>query len=124
MEKPIIRDILSQIRSDNGKIKPELINKSNYFDLNKMIDYLDNGRKISTVASKEICELCGEEAGSRNYHIDGKWIWPIWIKHYLVKHKLELPESFILYMRENNFKILEANLVEKIANQKIDFDVI
>lgn len=120
----IINDIFNQILDDKEHIKPELINKSDYHDLDLIINYLENGGKIVTMASKEDCKLCGEVAGSRNYFTDGKWIWPIWIKHYLVQHKLKLPEQFILYIRENNFKIMEVNLMRKIVNQEIDYDVI
>jgi len=105
----------------NWKIRPELINASNYSDLDKIVAYLKSGGKHSTVATMKECEYCDEFAGPVNYFTDGVWMWPQWIIHYLVKHGLKLPEEFVNSIRHNDYKF-DEELVKKIISFEIEID--
>ena len=114
-----IKNLLVHICTDSENIRPELIDKVDYPDLQEILTYLDSGGKVSTVASIRKCELCNQDAGFINYHTDAKWIWPIWVKHYLIEHRIKLPTSFLRDVRSNNYSF-DEELVFKILNQEID----
>ncbi len=122
MEVVLLKDILNFILDNKEEVRSELLNTSKYEDIDYIVEYIRNGGKVSTVASKKTCEYCKEIAGAINYYTDGKWIWPEWLEHYLLIHELELPNEFILHIRTNNYSY-DENLVERIVNNEIEIDV-
>jgi len=114
-----IKDLLDYICVEESDIvKNELIGIKSYEDEDKIVQYLLDGQKFSTVASLKECDICDTIAGSINYHTDGKWLWPIWVIHYIKEHNLKLPENFIADIRENNYQY-DTELTRKIVEREI-----
>lgn len=114
-----VYNLLDFIMNKKDKVKLELIGKTTYPDKDRLLVYLLEAGKYTTLPSKRICEICGKDAGSTNYYTDGYWIWPEWISHYLNDHHIKLPDKFIGNIRKKQYKI-DNELVNGILNDTIE----
>ncbi|MFD2565702.1 hypothetical protein [Aquimarina rubra] len=114
-----LKDILNYILKEDDFIISDLLEAGNY-NANEVIDYLKKGGKISSVSSQRECEICGKLAGSINYYTDGNWVWPEWITHYILDHRIKLPDGFIDHVKKDN---LDQNLIQLIVNQDIEIEL-
>ncbi len=120
MKKYIVKDILKYVSTQEGIIKKDLLGKGNDIDVKTVLNYLAKGGKIATVSTKKQCEYCEEIAGSYNYYTDGTWVWPEWLFHYIIKHRIKLPDAFIKHIVYNND--YNKELIQKIVNQELEID--
>ncbi len=115
--KHVIKDILNFILVDE-KINLYLLNSNIIENKDKILKYLNNGYKVSTLSTMKQCEVCMSSAGPVSYFTDGYWIWPKWLNHYLTEHNIELPEKFLKKMKANNFEINKEFVKKIIENEK------
>ncbi|WP_442266752.1 hypothetical protein ACSIGC_03370 [Tenacibaculum sp. ZS6-P6] len=108
----IIKDILNFILID-GKINQDALSSDLIKNKDKILKYLNNGYKVSTVSTIQQCEICNKPAGPINYFSDGYWIWPKWLNHYLTEHNIKFPKKFLERMELNNYNI-DKNFVRQV----------
>ncbi len=68
--------------------------------------YLRSGKSYASWKGWADCRLCpdGKHLGSDDL-TDGEWVWPQGLDHYVLDHKVRLPDEFIASMRRNGWHI-------------------
>jgi hypothetical protein len=51
-----------------------------------------------------ICRLCGERTGTGE-SMDGEWVWPEGLAHYVEAHSVRLPEEMVTWMQEREWRV-------------------
>jgi hypothetical protein len=101
----IIRDLVGMICNESLEVNAELIGKSREGDQDKILNYFNHGIIWSATASLKRCEFCDAIAGPITYLIDGAWLWPKFIHHYIEVHGLQLPQAFLLHIRNLGYEV-------------------
>lgn len=74
---------------------------------NNLVGYIKQGVPCIEWRGWSTCRICKEHLGT--YCLtDGIWIWPEKLDHYIEKHNIILPDEFIQFAKNNNWKILKA----------------
>jgi hypothetical protein len=61
----------------------------------RVAEYLEGGRHAPwAYAGKSSCRICGESVGSLEF-LDGKYLWPEGLAHYVREHSVRLPQDFL-----------------------------
>ena len=71
-----------------------------------LANYLRAGRTYAAYFGFSFCRFqCGiPNNGSRDL-TDGTWLWPEGLSHYVLVHKIALPDEFLAHARMNGFTI-------------------
>src|SRR4051812_14227368 len=51
------------------------------------------------------CLLCDELLTARLFHWNGSWLWPGSLAHYVVVHRIRLPDRMLRYIEDKDFTI-------------------
>lgn len=89
-------------------------NKANY-DVEKMFDYLSNGALAGGYRGPSHCRICGVKNGSKEY-VDGIYLWPEGLPHYIKEHQIELPSDFVNHVESNGYNI--KNTIDSIKDER------
>jgi hypothetical protein len=78
-------------------------------DLRRIADYLSNGHMYGAWLGKASCRFagCPHVLGACDF-TDGVWVWPEGLEHYLLKHAVCLPDSFVETMQSNDWQVPAA----------------
>jgi hypothetical protein len=90
-------------------------NKANY-NVERMFDYLSNGVLAGGYRGTSHCRICRVRAGSKEY-IDGFFLWPEGLPHYIKEHQIELPSDFVNHVESNGYSI--KNTIDSIKDERI-----
>jgi len=72
--------------------------------------YLQSGNLVAASPISTKCHLCSHEIDtSKVFLTDGVWMWPKDLGHYVLEHNLQLPETFLDHIRQNNFHCPRVN---------------
>jgi len=82
----------------------ELVSKTTIPDREKLASYLSNGHVAIAWKGYSSCRICGKTLGSV-CKTDGIWIWPDMLEHYILEHNVKLPEEFVLFAKNQEWKI-------------------
>lgn len=75
---------------------------------NQIIEYLQSGHSCSQWRGFSYCRFkCGIDDWHMGYRdlTDGEWIWPEGLAHYVEKHQIRLPDSFVASMQKNSWLV-------------------
>ena len=93
-----------QIEEQNNAIKDNLLWPEDLIDekqspeiLNQVAEYLDNCKFGEHYMGHSFCRICHKDLGCSD-RTDGEWVWPDELSHYLLEHKVRLPDEFIKYV--------------------------
>ena len=75
-------------------------------DKQRIIDYLDSGKTLSSYFGRSECRICKQHLGSSDLS-DGVYLWPEKFSHYIKEHEIILPDWFIEHIKKNEYKIPE-----------------
>lgn len=73
-------------------------------DRDALLSYVENAPLV--VASSDLkspCLVCGAFQSSSDFRSDGDWLWPADLVHYISQHRVRLPESMILHIRQKAY---------------------
>jgi|DEB0MinimDraft_4_1074332.scaffolds.fasta_scaffold00010_39 hypothetical protein len=90
-------------------------NKANY-DIEKMLNYLSNGVLVYSYRGVSRCRICGEINGSSEM-VDGVYLWPSGLSHYVEEHQIELPSDFINHVESNQYDI--SKTIDSVEDDEI-----
>lgn len=81
--------------ADNGSIKQHIVKEVNY-DKNKIISYLNKGKKEAT-CPKVVKDILTDKLISTSFSVftDGEYVWKSDFIHYIENYNIKLPEDFI-----------------------------
>ncbi len=124
IEMVIIRKLIGMICNEDLEVKAELIGKPREEDQDKILNYLNNGIRWNAAASLKECDFCNEFAGPKTYLMDGTWLWPKFIRHYIEVHSLQLPEAFLQHIRDMEYEvsIAEATRIIDLPSSELKFE--
>jgi hypothetical protein len=81
-----------------------------------IVAYLRGGRIYRQFLGFAACYFHGcDDVVATADLTDGAWIWPQALEHYLVRHQVCLPDSFIETMRGNNWIVPSEATIRKIT---------
>lgn len=69
-------------------------------ELEKIATYLDNGEEVAHYLGCSSYRICGKRLG----FADGIYVWPEKLSHYLIQHRVKLPDDFIKHVSSINNK--------------------
>lgn len=81
-------------------------------DEQKIIDYLTAGHGSAIVFGVMHDPFTNEFMGYPNPLSDGEWWWEQSLPNYVKKYHLSLPEEFIVHMKNNNWEVMDASLID------------
>lgn len=77
-------------------------------DMVKLSKYISEGMPAIAWAGCAGCRICDETLGTCCL-TDGVYIWPQKLEHYILKHKIILPEEFINHAKNNKWKVKKTH---------------
>jgi hypothetical protein len=86
----------------------ELVRDSIGSDMQKLAGYIANGKSAIAWAGYAGCRICDETLGTQCL-TDGFYIWPEKLEHYILEHKIFLPDEFINHAKNNKWKVKKTN---------------
>jgi len=85
-----------------------ILDKTNEYDREGMISYLESGFKIIDWFGYSFCRFnCGTSGMEMGVYdvTDGEWVWPQGLIHYIDKHNIDLPVEFISKVKSENYSM-------------------
>ncbi|WP_299158326.1 hypothetical protein [uncultured Tenacibaculum sp.] len=107
--------------------EPELPDPANFIDLNWntnekniVLQHLKKGKPIAQWMGTSWCRYrCKENDMGASCLTDGKYIYPEKLSHYINKHNVRLPDTFIKHIL--NYKPL--NILADLNNYDVDYEL-
>ena len=120
----------NNLRNDYPEYPMPLENKANY-NVERMFDYLSNGALAGGYRGTSYCRICRDRNGSKEY-IDGFFLWPEGLAHYVKEHQIELPSDFVNHVESNGYSIKKTidsikdertkNIIGILADERIQLN--
>lgn len=98
----------------------ELVKDSVNDDMLKLSSYLSKGKSAIAWKGYSSCRICKKLLGTCCL-TDGVYIWPEKLEHYILEHKIYLPDDFVNHAKNNSWKIKKTNYDGEYRG-KIDYD--
>jgi hypothetical protein len=76
--------------------------------------HLRRGKVFRTFAGRSECRICGLDLGEQEL-TDGVWAWPQGLEHYIEKHDVRLPDTFVAAAR-----LSEASIPSWLASLEVE----
>lgn len=86
------------------------------YDIERMFKYLSDGILAVGYRGTSHCRICRDNIGSREY-VDGSYLWPEGLPHYVKEHQIELPDEFVNHVVSNQYDIRKA--IKSIEDESV-----
>lgn len=97
-------------------------NVINQQDLERIIEYLKNGKLLWTWMEYWVDDE-EKSIGGASYYTDGEWVWPLYFIHYLEKYKdFKIADEFIDYVKAKDFVCKDLSENELIILEAVYYD--
>jgi hypothetical protein len=76
----------------------------------EILEYLRTApMALGSFAKPTYCCLCGENLGDPGcFRTDNLWLWPNMLYHFVSKHDVRLPDSFIEHIVESKYQVPDS----------------
>ena len=71
----------------------------------RISELLASGNTFAAWRGWSSCRICGARLGTQCLTIDGTWVWPQRLEHYVMEHDLVLPAEFVEHLLTSSDKL-------------------